>query len=91
MPMSSDPEKLAPKIEKLHRLADEAGVATPEVIALGGLPLHEPDRAVERLVDLAEIGVTRFVTGAQYGADPAPFREAVEALTRVREALSTRI
>ena len=90
MPMSSDPEKLAPNIELLRRLADEAGVETPEVVALGGLPSREPDRAAEHLERLAAIGVTRFVTGAQYGADPTPFREAVEALVRAGEALAAR-
>ncbi len=87
MPMSADPEKLAPKIQQLHRLAEEAGAATPEVVALGGLANREPERAAEQLRKLAQVGVTRFVTGAQYGADPSPFREAVEALTRAREVL----
>ena len=84
MPMSTDPEKLAPRIESLRRLAEEAGVETPEVVALGGLPAREPERAAEHLRKLSEIGVTRFVTGAQYGANPTPFREAVEALTQIR-------
>ncbi len=80
MPMGSDPEKLRPGVQKLHELAAEAGRPTPEVVAMGRLPLAEPERAADQLSALAEIGVTRFVTGARYGADPEPFRRNVDAL-----------
>jgi len=54
---------------------------------LGGLPLDDPGRAADRLHALAEIGVTRLVTGARYDADPTPFMITVEQLAAVRAAL----
>jgi probable F420-dependent oxidoreductase len=88
MPMSSDPAKLAPKIRELHELAETAGVATPEVVAMGGLPIDDPGRAAERLAALADIGVTRFVTGVEHGSEPTPFQRLVEGLHGAREALA---
>ena len=88
MPMSADPEKLAPKVQELRKLAEAAGAPTPEVVTMGGLPA-DPSAAAARLNTLEAIGVTRFLTGAQYGADDTPFRKGVDALVRAREALGT--
>ena len=86
MPMGADPAKLAPAIEKLHALAREAGRPTPEVAALGGLPENDPSAAADRLHALAEIGVTRFISGGRY-SEASEFRAQVEALCDIRSRL----
>jgi probable F420-dependent oxidoreductase len=86
MPMLSDPEKLAPEIARLREMADAAGRPTPEVVAFGGFALGEPMRGAEQLRRLAEIGVTRIVTGSRY-REAAEFRRLVDGLVAVREAM----
>lgn len=85
MPMSADPGKLAPAIEQLHVLAEQAGQPKPEVACMGGLP-PEPEKAAAQLQALAELGVTRFLTGARYDTDTAPLRNAVDGLIAARKA-----
>jgi len=87
MPMSAEPEKLAPDVRRLRELAERAGKPVPEVVAFGGVPLDEPRRAAERLARLAEIGVTRFATGSRY-ATADEFRRGLDALVAVREVLA---
>lgn len=84
IPMSGDPEKLAPAIEELHLLAREAGAPIPEVACMGGLPAT-PEAAADRLRTLAELGVTRFLTGSRYDSDTTPLRQAVDDLMAARE------
>jgi probable F420-dependent oxidoreductase len=79
MPMSADPERLAPAIAQLHALAAEASRPQPEVACLGGLAA-DPADAARQLEALAALGVTRLLTGARYGEDPAPFERSVDAL-----------
>ena len=86
MPMNAEPEKLAPDVRRLREIAEGAGKPTPEVVALGGVPLDEPQRAAEQLARLAAIGVTRFATGTRY-ATPDEFRHGLDGLVAVREAL----
>jgi probable F420-dependent oxidoreductase len=86
MPMGADPEALAPDVRKLHEIAQRASQPVPEVVALGGIPLDEPQRGAAQLARLAEIGVTRFATGARY-ATPDEFRRGLDALVAVQEAL----
>ena len=86
MPMSADPEKLAPAIEQLHQLAREAGRPEPEVACMGGLA-PVPEQATEQLGKLAALGVTRFLTGARYERDAAPLRRAVDSLVVARKTL----
>jgi hypothetical protein len=85
IPMTGDPEKLRPAVEQLHALASEAGVATPEVACMGGLP-GDPGAAAGQLRVLEEIGVTRFLTGAKYESDPSPFYRSVDSLLAARKA-----
>lgn len=87
MPMTTDPEKLAPQIAELHALAEREGAAKPEVVTLGALPIADPGRAAAQVDALAQLGVTRVITGVPYDADPAPFLAAVEQLAKTREAL----
>ena len=87
MPMSSDPEQLAPAINELHALAEASGAQQPEVACLGGMSPN-PEQGAAQLRALAELGVTRFLTGARYGTDPSPFKESVDALMQVRRALA---
>jgi probable F420-dependent oxidoreductase len=86
MPMGADPEQLAPDMRTLHEIAQRAGRPVPEVVALGGIPLDEPQRGAAQLARLAEIGVTRFATGGRY-ATPDEFRRGLDALVAVQEAL----
>jgi hypothetical protein len=55
---------------------------------MGGLPIDDPGRAAERLAALADIGVTRFVTGVEHGSEATPFQRLVEGLHGAREALA---
>ena len=66
MPMQSDPAKLAPDIARLRELAEAAGREAPEILCLGGIALDEPERGAEQLARLAEVGVTRLITGGRY-------------------------
>jgi len=85
MPMQSDPAKLAPDIARLRELAEAAGREAPEILCLGGIALDEPERGAEQLARLAEVGVTRLITGGRYDrADE--FRRIVDGLVAVRAA-----
>jgi alkanesulfonate monooxygenase SsuD/methylene tetrahydromethanopterin reductase-like flavin-dependent oxidoreductase (luciferase family) len=85
MPMQSDPDALRPDIERLREMADAAGRATPEVVCFGAVATDDPHRGADQLAALAQIGVTRFVTGGRY-ADAAAFQRIVDGLVAVREA-----
>lgn len=86
MPMGANPDTLGPEIATLRELADAAGRKLPEVVVLGALTLQDPQRAASELNRLAELGVTRFVTGSRY-SEVDEFAKQVEAMVRVREAL----
>jgi probable F420-dependent oxidoreductase len=79
MPMSADPAKLAPAAARLRELAEGAGRTPPGIVAFGGVPLDEPDRARERLDELAALGVVRFVQAHRYD-DVDGYRRTVERL-----------
>lgn len=83
--MSADPEKLAPAIEQLHALAEQEGRPKPEVACMGGLP-PQPEKAAAQLRILADLGVTRFLTGSRYDTDTRPLRSAVDGLIAARKA-----
>ncbi len=85
MPMGADPEKLAPEIEKLHRLAEAAGRPRPDVVAMGPLDTRDTDACARQLEALRAIGVTRFMTASRY-ATVVEFEAHVEALVRVARA-----
>jgi len=88
MPMTGEPEKLAPAIARLRELADEAGRAQPEVVAFTGFDPARADALRERALALAGLGVTRVVVGTRYG-DAAEFARHVGVLAeRVLPALS---
>ena len=85
MPMQSDPAKLAPDIARLRELAEAAGREAPEILCLGGIALDEPERGAEQLARLAEVGVTRLITGGRYDrADE--FRRIVDGHQPVPQA-----
>ena len=86
MPMGADPERLAAPVAELRRRFEEAGRPPPQVVALGSLPLFEPERASERLAELSRIGVSGVVHGERY-ADVAGCLRAVEALAGLRARL----
>jgi len=87
LPMTTDPEKLAPAIAELRSLAEAEGKPTPEVACLGGIDA-DPGRGADQLRALADLGVTRFLTGARYGRDPSPFQRSVDVLAAAGERLS---
>lgn len=87
MPMSSNPEQLAPAIAELHALAEAKGTPRPEVACLGALG-PDPEQGAAQLRALADLGVTRFLTGARYGTDTSPFRKSVDALMKAGRALA---
>lgn len=87
MPMTGDPEKLAPGVARLRELAAEAGRPVPEVIAFTGFDPREPERVPERVAALVAAGATRLVAGARY-ATADDFARHVEFLAeRVVPAL----
>ncbi len=88
MPMSSNPEQLAPAIAELHALAEAKGTPRPEVACLGALGPN-PEQGAVQLRALADLGVTRFLTGARYGTDTSPFRKSVDALMKAGRALAS--
>ena len=82
MPMGADPERLAAPVARLRVLEREVGRDPLEVVAMGGLPLAEPERARDQVAGLAELGVTRLAHGGRY-ADEAEFLRNAEALRAV--------
>jgi probable F420-dependent oxidoreductase len=87
MPMTDDPERLAPGIARLRALADEAGRELPEVIAFAGLDPRRPDALCERIAALARLGVSQVVVGTRY-ADADEFARQLDAVAeRVLPAL----
>jgi probable F420-dependent oxidoreductase len=83
LPMGNDPEKLRAPIAELTKLAAQTGRPTPEVVAMGPLPLEAGARAAERVAALAEIGVTRLIHAERY-ADAAAFARSAERLAALR-------
>src|SRR2546427_7940171 len=59
MPMTGDPEKLAPGVARLRTLAAEAGRGVPEVIAFTGFDAREPERVSDRVGALVAAGAAR--------------------------------
>jgi probable F420-dependent oxidoreductase len=90
MPMSANPEQLAPEIATLHELAAARGHPTPEVAVLGGPPGDDPGRNAEHVRECAAIGVTRFIAGARYTSHDEFCRllEPVAALAEATRAES---
>ena len=85
MPMTTDPERLAPEIAKLREKAVSATRSMPEVVCLGDLADADPARGAARLHALAEIGVTRVLTGGRY-QNHNEFQRIIEGVVAVREA-----
>ncbi len=86
MPMARDPEKLREPILQLNELAAKAGKATPEVKVMTGLPLSEPEKAVELANAMREVGVTSLVHGARY-REFDEFEKIVAGAANCRAAL----
>jgi len=79
MPMTAKPEKLAVETARLRELADAAGRAAPEVVALSGFDPRDPPRATEQARALLAAGATRLIAGTRYD-DAAGFRRQVDFL-----------
>ncbi len=89
MPMGADPVALEKPIAQLQRRAEAMGRTTPEVVAMGALPLDAPDQARAQLSQLSQIGVTRFVLGTGRYGDVEAFRRSAEDLANWGAALSS--
>lgn len=65
LPMGIDPEKLAPRMERLKEMAEAANRSFPDVYIIGSLP-EEQERAVEMLAGCAELGATDYIQVSRY-------------------------
>lgn len=79
LPMTTDPETLDAGIQTLNQLAADAGRTRPEVNLMAGLPLDDPNAAVDVALAHAERGVTQLVAGWRY-ADSDAFRRKLDSL-----------
>ena len=80
MPMSATPEVLQKPLAKLRSKVTGIGKPMPEVVAVGKLPLDDPDEARERASELAEHGVTRIAYTEAYAT--------ADDLVRIAETLA---
>lgn len=85
MPMTGDPAKLAPSIDRMQAWAEEAGRGPLEVVCFGAVDTQQPTRGADQLAALAEVGVTRFATGGRYD-DVSQFQQILDGIVAVREA-----
>ena len=87
--MGANAESLREPVAELHAKAESAGRPVPEVVLFGRLP-DAVDEGAETLRTLEAVGVTRFVhSAAGRYTSVAPYREAVDHLCRVRDALGS--
>lgn len=84
MPAEGDPEKLSESVAVLSEKMRDAGKPTPEVIPLTSLPLEDSQAAVDKLVALAEVGVTGIIHTGKY-EDVSEFESIVEQLLTVSD------
>ena len=82
LPIGGEPESLREPIASLQERAAAAGRGPLEVKVLGALPLDDPERAVQTLNTLAEIGVTSLIQGVRYQT-AAEFADRVGRLAEV--------
>lgn len=73
------PEQLAPRVEQLNELAEQAGKPAPQVIAMKTLPLPEVDAAIE-LIGAYEAAGAHEVVHADGYPDTHAFRRRVALL-----------
>ena len=67
MPLTTDATKLAPGVQRLRELCEEAGRReTPDVFSFGGFDPTEPERGREMVATLAESGVGHIVAALRY-------------------------
>jgi probable F420-dependent oxidoreductase len=85
MPMTSDPEALAPPLRELRERFAEAGRGEPLVAVFGALGSDSEAVELERLQALEALGVSDFIQGGRY-ADLDGFRRALDPLLARREA-----
>jgi alkanesulfonate monooxygenase SsuD/methylene tetrahydromethanopterin reductase-like flavin-dependent oxidoreductase (luciferase family) len=86
LPMGGDPKKLREPILELGELAAKAGKAAPEVKLMTALPLDQPERAIELVGALTEVGVTSLIQGVRYDELPE-FESSAARLAECGKAL----
>ena len=61
IPAGIEPDALRANISQLRRLAEVAGKAKPEVIAMKTLPINDPPRAIDYALQFAAVGADHVV------------------------------
>ena len=66
MPIGKGPAEIAGSVSDYRERAAAQGLATPEIVTFGQLPLNDVDRAREVCASYADAGVTHLVHGLRY-------------------------
>lgn len=86
LPMGIDPGKLAPRIERLREMADEAGRECPHIITIGTLP-DDQEKARDQLAACEALGVADYIQASRY-ATASEFDHIVERLVDLDNKLN---
>lgn len=86
LPMGGNPDKLRDPIKQLNDLASKAGKPAPQVKLMTALPLHEPERAIALVGELADVGVTSLIHGLRY-SELTEFEDTAARLATCGSAL----
>ena len=87
MPMARNPSTLREPIRELRAEFARAGRGEPEIVVLCPLPLEDPERAVDSVAALEEVGATQLIVATRY-ADLRGFESAVDLIaTKIRPGM----
>jgi len=82
LPMAREPQGLGQDLEKFRALADELGGRPGPVTAMAALPLHEPARARDLLLQYRDLDIERLVCAVRYDTADE-YRERLDALMAI--------
>lgn len=85
-PMQADPAKLAPQIEQLRELFEQAGKPTPRVACFTGVG-DDAEADAARFEALREVGVTDLAIGTGRYSTFDEYRRSLDALRHARTVL----
>jgi len=83
LPMGLEPGALAASMADYAKLTTDLGRPPGRVTLMRGLPLADPVRCTELMVEYAELGVERLVCATRYDTT-SEFASQLEALARIR-------
>ncbi len=87
MPMARNPSTLREPIRELRAEFARAGRGEPEIVVLCPLPLEDPERAVDSVAALEEVGATQLIVATRY-ADLRGFESAIDLIaTKIRPGM----